>query len=449
MKFTPAPYQLQVSEFLQNRSRAAAFVGVGLGKTASTLHALRELILCGEIRRALVVAPLRVARLTWPNEIRKWENFRGLRVQEFRGARSPDTKAHVCLTNYEQIQNIQSLKTFDVVVFDELTRAKNPRSSRIKAIRNLLKHSPGCRRWGLTGTPRPNSLLELFAQIRLLDDGVRLGENFEAFKRRYFHPTDYMEYNWEPIKGSEELIYAAIADVTLTLRSQDYLDIPDTEVEDVEITLSTASMKRYAEMEKSYLTRIQDSDVVAMNSATVVNKLLQLTGGFAYTEDRQVVQLHAEKIAALQDLLTRKKIAHALIATNYVHERQAILKQVSGAVDASTFKGNLEDAWNSGSIRHLVADPRSLGHGLNLQGGGSTVVWYSPCWSRELYDQFNGRVARRGQTETPKIYRLLCSDTIDLAVVETLRERGNEQAQMLQILLNLQQLKNAPKQTEI
>jgi SNF2 family DNA or RNA helicase len=429
-------------DFLVGHERAGGFVSVGLGKTASTLSAFHQLYCEGAARAMLVVAPLRVANLTWPNEIRKWDQFRGFKVEKLRGpAIRPSGEAQIYVTNYEQLGNLRGLDFCDTVVFDELTRAKSPSSERINALRPLLR---GQRRWGLTGTPRPNSLLELFAQIRLLDDGKRLGHSFDMFRKTWFEPEDWNEYRWNPKPDAERRIYEKIHDLVITLRASDYLDIPDTIVEDINVPLPKAAHGLYRELEKELMAAIGTTGevVIAINAAVLVNKLLQICGGSIYTgtpEDRRTTHIHEAKIGALKKLMVDIGDEQVLIASNYIHERERVCAAIPGAVDASKFTGDIEDAWNSGRIKVLVADPRSLGHGLNLQAGGRTVVWFSPTWSRELYDQFNGRVARKGQTGVPRIYRLVCPGTIDDVVIETLRVRGEGQGVMLELLTNFRQ----------
>lgn len=437
MKFNPEPYQLVMRDHLLNNERAYANVGLGLGKTASTLSALNELFKDGAIRSALVVAPLRVARVTWPNEIQKWDTFKWMKTEILKG-KKPSGKAHVYLINYERLGQLEDLKFCDVVIFDEVTKAKNPTSKRIKALRPLLKHQ---RRWGLTGTPRPNSLLEIFAQIRLLDDGKRLGTAFSNFRDAYFYPTDYMRYNWEPKAGSEGKVYSKIQDMTVTLRSSDYLDIPDTLLQDIDVPLPDSVRAAYDELEKQFIIATDAGEVVARNAATLVGKLHQICGGTVYNDDKQVEELHDAKIKALKKLVA--DIGEpVLVACNYIHERERICRDLAslGAVDVAKFKGDIEKAWNSGAIPILVADPRSIGHGLNMQAGGRTVVWYSPTWSRELYDQFNARVARKGQEKQPQIYRLISPGTIDEAIIETLREKGDAQHEMTRVMSNYRKL---------
>lgn len=439
MRLQLETYQEDMRDFLLANPIAYCMVGLGLGKTASTLMALNELFADGAIRSALIVAPLRVARLTWPNEIRKWEQFRWMDVEQLKG--DPKTKAQIYCINYEQLPNLTTTSFADVVVLDEITRAKNHKSSRIKHLREHLRDRQW--KWGLTGTPRPNSLLEIFGQIRVLDSGKRLGAAYTGFRDRFFYPTDYMRYNWELRPDAEKEIYGRIADISLTLRSEDHLDIPETEVIDSVVKLDVKSQKLYREMEREYLTYVNGSEVVAANAAVMVNKLLQICGGAVYQADRTVSRIHEHKIVRLKEIIKEAK-EPVIVACQYQHETDRICDLVKGATKVSDVKGNLEDEWNQGRIPVLVSHPASLGHGLNLQQGGRTIIWFSPTWSRELYDQFNARVARKGQDRVPRIYRILVSDTIDDVVVETLRERGDEQSAMLRIMKNYQAMRGKP-----
>jgi len=454
MNFVRQPYQELIHDHLVNHDRAGALVGIGLGKTASTLSAFRTLVGEGAAKAMLVVAPKRVANLTWPNEIAKWDSFKHFKIERLRDVNDkPSGKAQIYLTSYERLlktvkkgQDYESVPRYsdlsfcDTVVFDELTRAKNPSSAQINALRPLLTTH---RRWGLTGTPRPNSLLELFAQIRLLDDGKRLSPSFTAFRDAYFVAEDYNGYNYVPKPGAEEKIYQKIHDLVITMRSSDYLDIADTIEEDVEVSLPKSAHAVYKELERELMVLVNEKEVNAVNAAVLSGKLLQITGGAVYssTDDiRTVVPIHDAKINALKRTVVDFQGESALIACNYIHERERICAALPGAVDASKFKGDIEDAWNSKRIKYLVADPRSLGHGLNLQAGGRNVVWFSPTYSRELFDQFNGRVARKGQKDVPRIYRIICSGTIDDAVIETLRERGDNQTAMMKMLTHFRTL---------
>lgn len=427
-------------DFLVPRDRAGLFCGIGLSKTASAIDAFRTLYNDGAASACLVVAPMRVANLTWPNELKKWNQFKSFRYEHLRNnGDRPSGRSHFYFTNYERLGKLGDLSFCDTVVFDELTRAKGHSSERINGFRPLLRNH---RRWGLTGTPRPNSLLDLFAQIRLLDDGKRLGPSHAAFRDCWFRPEDeFTRYKYNPIEGAEQKIYEKIHDLVIALRSSDYLDIPDTVVEDIELPLPNDARSVYKELERELMVLLQDDQsVVAVNAAVLVNKLLQICSGAVYGtegggEQRTVVPIHTGKISVLKRLLVDTN-EPAIIACNFIHERDRIVAAVPGAADAHKFKGDIEDAWNSGSIRYLVADPRGLGHGLNLQQGGRDVVWFSPCWSRELYDQLNGRVARKGQDRAPRVFRIVCPGTMDDAVIETLRARGDAQSELFSVLAN-------------
>ncbi len=381
--------------------------------------------------------------MTWPNEIAKWDFCRWMKVASLRDKNPPDD-AQIYVINYESLPRLQNLDDIDVIVFDEITKAKNPQSIRIKALKKLLIHRPEIRRWGLTGTPRPNSLLDLFGQVKLLDDGQRLGTAASSFKERFFHPTDYMRYNWVPNAGAEDTVYRMISDITLIQRSSDYTDQPDTVLEDIEVTLPEDAKAAYKKLEKDLLLILGKKEVVAKSAAALVTKLRQICGGFVYDEMRATVVIHDAKIKALKQVLSGTK-ENVLIFTNFIHEREAVVAALGkGAVDAAKFRGDIEKEWNSGRIRWLVADPASMGHGLNMQGGGRTTVWYSLNYSRELYDQANARVARKGQKNQPLLYRLLAKGTIDEAVAETLREKGLGQSEMLAMLHNLRKIALAP-----
>ena len=441
------PYQQLMVRHLMAHDRAALFVGVGLGKTAATLEAFDGLRSLSEAQSMLVVAPLRVCNLTWPNEVAQWAPH--LKVCNLRGRAGYVSGADIYLCNYEMLPTLADRipEMPDVVVFDELTRAKNHASKRINGLRKLLPQDG--RRWGLTGTPTPNSLLELFAQIRLLDDGKRFGPSFDAFQRAYFHATDYMEYNWEIDPGAEAKIHAKISDIALTLLSSEYLHIPDTVVADIEVAMPEEAQAQYDELEKELLLSIGEGEhvIVAPNAAVLVNKLLQVAGGSAYSETGATVPIHSAKLDAVKAYI-KQHPEPLLIAYNYRHELERLRQLLPGAIafeDAkkAEIQTLFEREWNAGKIKHLLVHPQSVGHGLNLQHGGNTVLWFSPTWSREMYDQLNGRVARQGQRQITRIVRIICPGTIDDAVIETLRQKGDGQTALLTALSNLRKLKAA------
>ena len=452
--FQPDEHHRLAIRHLLKSPRAALFMGLGLGKTVTSLTAFDYLKVLGLADRALVLAPLRVATLTWPNEIEKWAHTRHLRHANLRTKEGwkqlEDGTADIYLLNYESIPKLcgrylemlgEHLPTFDTIIFDELTKLKNHRSSRAKMLWRCIKDCVD-RRWGLTGTPNPNSLLELFNQVKMLDDGKRLGVSFENYKRAYFFPTDYMEYDWQPMDGAADKIYAKIHDLALVLKTEDYSKVPMPEFEDICVALPAEARTQYRELEKELLLSMGDDElpVVAPNAATLVNKLLQVTGGAVYREDRSVVQIHDVKIKALQKLAKNPRLP-MLVACNYQHEQTRILQALPHA-KLWPKKGEQEflDAWSAGRIPVVVADPRSIGHGLNLQAGGHHLCWFSTPWSRELYDQTNARLVRRGQERTTKIYHIVCPETIDDVVAETLRQKDVGQKALLDTLSNYRRL---------
>lgn len=410
------------------------------------------------------MAPLRVCNLTWPNEVAKWAHTRHLRVANLRTkdgwASLLRGDADLYLINYESLPRLgeqylakqRGAPPFDLVVFDESTMAKNPSSKRINGFRKYL--GPIRYRWELTGTPNPNSLLEIFAQIRLLDDGARFGPSADKFKRTYFHATDYMEYNWV-INGpeAERAIYRKVSDIALTLESKDYADFAPPVVEDVPCPFPEEAREAYEEMEEELILSMGEGEtpVVAPNAAVLAGKLHQIVGGAVYREDKTLANLSTTKIDALLALLNRLRKAEPnrtfLIACNYVHEQLRLADAVPGArlfasARSKADQDQLFRDWNAGRVPALVVDPRSVGHGLNLQSGGHTLVWFSLPWSRELYDQTIARLCRRGQDHVVEVYRLLCPDTIDDAIAETLRQREEGQRALFNALKNLRTLHN-------
>ena len=448
MKLKLEEYQQWIVDHLKANDSAALFVGCGLGKTAATLQVINDMLLDGEIRSVLVVAPLRVANLTWKNEVQKWEQFRWMTIANLRNAEGwqhyEDRTAHIYTINYDMLiqlcKRIGKDKTlpFDVVVWDESTKAKNHASKRINAFRKSLRKKFS-KHWGLTGTPMPNSMLELFAQYRLLDNGQRLGKAFTNFKNTYFEALDYHQYNWQPKEGSKERIEALVADMTLTLRSSDHLDIPDIYVEEVEVNMPASAKEIYKEFEKELFMLLDGKEVEAANAAVLQNKLMQICGGGIYDVDKNPVHLHKAKIGALRKL-HKKGAMPVLVGCNYKFEQQLILDNFA---NAEKFKddGDTLERWNRGEIPMLVANPASIGHGLNLQDGGNHLIWYSLPWSNELYDQFTARIARKGQDEITKIFKLICPNTIDDAVVEALRAKDSSQEAVLKALIALRDTK--------
>lgn len=454
MNFVPEPYQVQMREFLCSGAERMLIAGMGLGKTAGTLDALDYNFRDGASRGALVVAPMRVCNLTWPNEIELWDKFRWMPIVNLRskeGQRAWEKgDALIYTINYEMLPAFSQKHLLnkrrdqlpvDTLVWDEISRAKNHTSTRVNAIRRHWGKFE--RHWGLTGTPSPNSRLDVFAQYRLLDGGKRLGKVFGEFRSQNFFPTDYEQRDWHLLPGKENYIESKVADMTLVLRSSDWLDIPDTEVIDIETSMPEEVWKQYRKLKKTLLLMIDKHEINAVNAAVLVGKLLQLTSGAVYDTEGRIVVFHDAKIEAMRRVIKEQQGQPLLVSFMYKHEEERMRKAFPQAVffsDATTASKQQEvaDCWNAGFYPVLVAHAQSIGHGLNLQHGGSDILWFTQTWSRELYDQMNARVARKGQLRVPRVFRLLTPKTIDDAIADVLRLKGDDQSLLMSTIHNVQ-----------
>ena len=470
MKFVPAPPQKIAIDFLLKHDLAYLILGMGLGKSSSVLAAFCQMKEDLEVDAMLVIAPLRVCNLTWPMEVQQWDQFKHLKVANLRtplGRRAFIAgQGDIYLCNYEAIPNLVKLVDkrggtvpYQMVVYDESSKAKNPASKRINLLRRevpAVKH-----RVNLTGTPASNSLLDLFAQVRLLDDGHRLGRSFDHFKKTYFSPTDYQQYNWDPVVGAQDRIEARIADITLTMRTSDWLkDLPDFHVEDVDVHLSAPIMEQYEEFKKELILELrQEVQITAANAAVLVRKLLQFTSGCIYDAEKKTHEVHDEKMKALAKLAKQIKDP-LLVICDFKHEQDRIRRRFPQArffADAKTpaLQMQLIAQWNRREIPMLVGHPLSMGHGLNLQMGSQTMVWMSLTYSQEQYGQTIARLYRRGQKEVVMVYRLMVPGTVDDVVAEVLEQKRNTEQRLLTALMLLEgdrkgrpPLKIAPSEPE-
>jgi len=446
--FTPVEPQRLIDEHLQECKDALLFVGMGIGKTAAVLNRLNDLFLSCEATAALVVAPLRVSQLTWPMEVKEWDQFNWMRVANLRteaGQRAfLNATAHIYTINYDNMALLVSLVErrkgtipYDVVIFDELTRAKNPGSKRINLYRRKVPRAE--RHWGLTGTPMPNSWLDLFAQVRLIDNGQRLGRNVTDFKKAYFFNPGYDHAPWREKSGTPDALEKKISDITVTLKSSDWLDIPDTIIEDVEIEFTPELRKQYVTLEEELVLQLRKDKVMNVaNAAALVTKLLQFTSGHIYDEEREVHPLHNLKFDRLRKII---KAEHqpVFVACIFQHEQARIRAQFPQAKffgDAKTPRTQeaLLTEWNAGKVPIMVAHPASVGHGLNLQYGSSVLIWVSLTYSRELYEQMIARFARRGQDRLVKVHRLMIPGTVDDAVAAALEAKAANEARLISAL---------------
>jgi superfamily II DNA or RNA helicase len=446
--FKPFPYQLPMIDHLIENDRAALFVSPGKGKTVVTLTALDALATIGDFKAALIVAPLRVCSITWPAQVERWAHTRWMRVAHLRTAAGlkawHEGSADIYLINSELLPNRLPLmfpkrKDFtcpvDTLVIDELSLAKNPQSKRFKA---LHKHLAAIdRRWGLTGTPIPNNYLDLFMQVKMLDDGSRLGRTFTAYRDAYFYAADYMGYTYKLVTGSKEAIDGKLADLALVMVG-DPTDLPASSVIDIPAVMPAEARKQYKTLEKEMLAEIEDGEITAPSAGVLVNKLLQLTSGAVYDADRNVLPVHTAKISALRSVLDRHQGEPVLVLCAFKHESARVLDAIRGA--RMFDERNLDD-WKAGKIPVWVADPRSLSHGIDgLQVSCRIAIWVSLTYSHETYVQTNARLIRTGQTAETLIYRLICSGTIDDAVAEALRDKSDTQSGMLLAVRALQRM---------
>ncbi|MBM0342498.1 SNF2-related protein [Staphylococcus pseudintermedius] len=442
MNFIPHDYQkYSIDKIIENK-KYGLFLDMGLGKTVSTLTAFSDLQLL-DTEKMLVIAPLNVAKDTWADEIDKWEHLKHLRVSKVLGTPKQrlaalNKEADIYVTNKKNTKWLcdQYKKDwpFDMVVIDELSTFKNPSSQRFKAIRKKL---PLMKRFvGLTGTPSPNSLLDLWAQVYLIDRGERLETSFSRYRERFFKPTHQISdhvFNWELRGGSEEKIYELIEDVCLSMKASDYLDMPERIDTVHSVNLSSKERKLYDELEKHYILESEeDGTIVAQSGASLSQKLLQLSNGAVYTDDESVRHLHDRKLDKLEEIIEESQGQPLLVFYNFKHDKERIMERFDEVVtlDDESYK----DRWIEGKVKILLAHPASAGHGLNLQKGGHIIVWFGLTWSLELYQQANARLYRQGQTHTTIIHHIMTDNTIDQKVYQALQNKELTQEDLMQAI---------------
>lgn len=444
MKFKPYAYQEYAINHIINNSAAGLFLDMGMGKTVSTLTAIDELLFLGEVTKVLVIAPLRVAEDTWSTEVEKWDHLKHLRISKVLGnqkqrIRALSTKADIYVTNRENVDWLvkECFKnwTFDMVVIDELSSFK---SSKAVRFRQLKKVRPYFKRIvGLTGTPAPNSLIDLWPQIYLLDGGKRLGKTITGYKQQYFSPgrsNGYIVYDWKLKEGAEDTIHQRIGDICISMMAKDYLDLPERIDNEIGVNLPPAALDKYKQLEKDLVIELGEDDITAANAAVLTNKLLQMANGAIYSEDKQVVELHEEKLKALLDIIEAANGKPVLIFYNFKHDFTRIINFLKDNKLTAVGLKDSEDIkkWNNGEIPILLIHPASAGHGLNLQYGGNIIVWFGLTWSLELYQQANARLHRQGQKETVIIHHLIAKATVDEDVMKALAGKEVNQAMLLE-----------------
>lgn len=441
MKFKPHDYQRYTIQFIIDHSESAIFLGMGMGKTISTLTAINDLIRNRfETQKVLVIAPIRVARDTWPAEIHKWDHLAGLTVSPIIGTAkqreaAANRRADIYTIGRENIpwlvKHHGNRWPYDMVIIDELSSFKNPQAKRFKA---LKKVRPKIHRIvGLTGTPAPNSLLDIWAPFRLIDNGQRLGKYITHYRDQYFTPgrrNGTVVYNWNLRPGADQAIYDNIADITVSMRTTDYLQLPESTHQHITVQLPTKARKHIDTLKRDLVLDLDDDTIDAANAATLSLKLQQLAGGAIYNETGDnYITIHNEKIQALTELVDQAQGNALLVCYWFKHERDRILDAIPGARVLDT-QQDFHD-WNNGDIPVALIHPASAGHGLNLQAGGHIMVWFTTPWSLELYEQANARLHRQGQTEPVSIIHIDTADSIDQTVHQALTRKDTTQQALI------------------
>ena len=445
--FRPHPYQLRCIEAVENNPCVGLFLDMGLGKTVITLTAVQRLIYFRwAVARVLIIAPLTVARATWTAEAQKWSHLQGLRfslilgsAEERREALKAD--ADIYIINRENVEWLVNELgrgwRFDMVVVDESSSFKNPRAKRFKALKQVRRLIS--RVVLLTGTPAAQSLMDLWAQLYLLDEGQRLGRTLTSYRDAFFLPdkrNGAIIYSYKLRKGAEKEIYRLIGDICLSMSAEDYLQLPDIIYNTVPVELDKAAKEKYDKMERDLLLDVDDKEITAMSAASLSNKLLQMCNGACYSETGEAAEIHTCKIDALLELVEALGDAHAVICYNYRHDLERLknaLKSTKKRVSVYTGVAEL-GAWNAGKIDLLLVQPQSCGYGLNLQQGGNNIIWFGLTWSLELYQQTNKRLHRQGQPKPVTVHHLAVTDGMDAQVLKSLDRKESGQAALMNAL---------------
>lgn len=440
-EFHPHPYQQAGIDAILEKPGVALWMEMGLGKTVVTLTAIDQLIYDRlEIRKVLIIAPKKVAEATWQDEAAKWEHLRYLRISTVLGTeKQRETALHlpadVYLINRENTQwlvhTLGRSWDFDMVVLDEASSFKNHAAQRFKALKAVRPRIH--KLVELTGTPRPNSLLDLWAQIYLLDQGERLGRYITHYRSAYFWPT---EYSYEPKDGAAEAVEDRIKDVVLSFKAADHLTLPEKIIDDIPVLLDKPAKAIYKKLEKDYLLEVDGETITAQQTAALTNKLLQLCNGSVYNDEGRILPLHRCKLDAFDELIDALDGQKALVFYNFRFDEEQLTETLKthhkGLKFAVLRSGQDAADWNAGKLDILLAQPASCAYGLNLQQGGHHLIWYSLPWSLELYAQGEARLYRQGQTQSVIIHRLIVKGGADEMVVRALAQKGTSQNALMQ-----------------
>ena len=441
MKYKPHDYQQHAITFMRTHPQAALLLDMGLGKTIITLTAITHMLYDDFTAvRPLVIAPLRVARDTWPEELDKWDHLKGLRMavmvgtpQQRRQALHQD--ADIWVINRENLpwlhDELKGHWPFDTVIIDELSSFKSHSAKRFKVLKKNRRHIR--RIYGLTGTPAPNSLLDIWAPFRLIDEGKRLGRTITTYRDTYFTPgkrNGHIVYEWKLKPGADEAIHQAIGDITLSMKAVDHLDMPEATTVDRHVTLTPKARKAYAALRDEMVAEIQGETIDAGSAGVLAGKLQQLANGAIYTDhDHNWTLVHDAKLDALDEIIEEATGNTVLVAFWYKHDLERLRARYPDGRLLDTDKDMAD--WKAGRIQLGFIHPASAGHGLNLQSGGHIIVWLAPTWSLELYEQTNGRLNRQGQTHPVSIIRVITKGTIDTRIIQALEKKDTTQAALI------------------
>lgn len=439
MRYVAHNYQNYAKDFILAHKVSALFLDCGLGKTITTLTAINELMYDSfEISKVLIIAPLRVAQSTWKEEIEKWDHLNLLRYSiavgdEKERIRALKQNSDIYIINRENVDWLVTKSeidfNFDMLIIDELSSFKSHTSKRFKS---LLKIRPYFERVvGLTGTPSSNGLMDLWAEFRVLDLGERLGRYITHYRNEYFLPdkrNGAVIFSYKPQPNAEERIYRRLSDMTISMKSTEYLKMPELILNDIEINLDEEDQIKYKKFKKEMVMTIQEKEIDAINAASLSNKLIQLANGSIYDEDKKFYEVHNKKLDKLEEIIESANGKPVLVAYWFKADKERIEKRFK--VREIKTAGDIKQ-WNMGMINLALIHPASAGHGLNLQSGGSTLVWFSLTWSLELYQQTNARLYRQGQKDTVVIHHLITKNTIDEDVMKSLKRKDKTQEALM------------------
>ena len=434
------PYQHRMIDFIYNTPKCAVWAGLGLGKTITTLTAITDLLDSFSVSKVLIIAPLRVANSVWHIEAKRWGHTKDLKFSIVTGSEKERISAlfksaDIYIINRENVQwLVEYYKTkwpYDLVVIDESSSFKSASSQRFKALKKVRTLTD--RMVQLTGTPSPNGLIDIWSQMFLLDGGERLGKTMSAYKMRFFQ-TGHNGYTLKPVNNADKIIHRLIDDMVISLNVDDYLQMPERIDTVMRVNIPPTRLAEYKQLEREFLIQINDNEIVAYNAATLAGKLLQYCNGAMYTDElKNWTEIHTAKLDALDEILEDNQDENLLIAYNYKTDLIRLKTRYPDAVVLDN-DPDIITRWNNGEIKMLLAHPASAGHGLNLQHGGSIIVWFGLNWSLELYQQFNGRLHRQGQTKPVRVVHIVADGCIDDKVMKAIDDKATTQQHLIDAL---------------